>query len=131
VSLHFSHQESIRSLARPLCTAWSWLRRHLWIVLPLLVIPALGTFWTVGLPLSADGPTHLARVVLIDYHLRHGALYLRWLPEVMSGRGDPTFNYYALAAYYLVELAHLVAGLNFVDAFAAASALLILAGGCR
>ncbi|HEY3290714.1 MAG TPA: 6-pyruvoyl-tetrahydropterin synthase-related protein, partial [Anaerolineae bacterium] len=78
-----------------------------------------------NLPFGADTLLHLYRVVQLDELVRQGVWYSRWMPDLAFGYGYPLFNYYAPLAYYLVEVLHLL-GLDFVPAFMAASALLMV-----
>ena len=105
---------------------WVWQRP--WLALPLLAIPALWPFAKLSLPGSADGTLHLLRLAALDYHVRHGMLYPRWLPELFTGLGYPVLNFYGPLTYYLAELLHLI-GLDLVSALITAFAVLVLAGG--
>ena len=105
---------------------WVWQRP--WLALPLLAIPALWPFAKLSLTGSADGTLHLLRLAVFDHHVRHGMLYPRWVPELVTGLGYPVFNFYGPLTYYLAELLHLV-GLDFVSALMGAFAVLILIGG--
>lgn len=83
---------------------WAW--RRPWLALPVLALPALWPFFEIGLTQSADGALHLLRLVALDQHVRQGALYPRWSPELYTGLGYPVFNFYGPFAYYLAELLH-------------------------
>ena len=107
---------------------YRWLQQRLWLLLPLLAIPAIWPLLKLGLPLSADGTLHLLRVVLLDHHISNGVLYPRWVPELFTGLGYPVFNFYSPLAYYLAELLHLI-GLDFVAALIASFAVLIVFSG--
>jgi hypothetical protein len=117
-----------QSLGEAAKSVVAWLSRHLWLVLPLLAIPALWPFAKLSLTDSADGPLHLLRLVALDHHVRHGMLYPRWLPELFTGLGYPVLNFYGPLTYYLAELLHLI-GLDFVSAMIAAFAVLVLVSG--
>ncbi len=67
-------------------------------------VPALLPLAQTGYPYTGDGILHLFRAALLDYHIRHGVLYPRWLPELMLGQGYPVLGYYAPSMYYLAEL---------------------------
>jgi len=99
-----------------------------WLAIPLLAIPALWPFYQIGLPRSFDGGLHLLRLGMLDYHLRHGALFPRWIPEMMLGHGYPLFNFYAPGSYYLAEALHLL-GFSFYTAFMLAFVVVVLAAG--
>ena len=107
--------------------AMDWLSTKVWLLLVPLAIPAFTPFLTEGLPRSFDGGTHLLRIGRLDEHLRSGALFPRWIPELLLGNGYPVFNYYAPSTYYLVELFHLV-GLDLYYAFILSFCVLVLVG---
>jgi hypothetical protein len=115
-------QPRVRTLLRSVPT------QSLWVLLPLLAIPALLPFYTEGLTRSYDGGLHLLRISLLDRYLRQGILFPRWAPELLLGHGYPVFSFYAPAAYYLVEALHLI-GLDLYTAFILAFVLLILGAG--
>ncbi len=98
------------------------------VTLPVIAVPALWPLIIHGLPRSSDGRLHLLRLVLLDYHLRQGTLYPRWLPELLMGYGYPVFSFYTPASYYVAEFWHLV-GLGFYGGLAAALGTMILAAG--
>ncbi len=104
------------------------LHTRLWLAIPFLAIPALWPFYKIGLPRSFDGGLHLLRLGVLDYHLRHGVLFPRWVPEMMLGYGYPLFNFYAPSTYYLAEALHLL-GFSFYMAFLLAFVIVILAAG--
>jgi hypothetical protein len=121
---HTRLAEANRTLKR--VAAWGWARP--WLALPFLALPALWPFWTQGLPQSPDGPLHLLRLVLLDYHVRQGMLFPRWLPELALGHGYPILNYYGAVSYYLAEALRLL-GFGYQTALMAVLSLFILAGG--
>ena len=104
------------------------LSKYLWLLLLALVAPALLPFYTEGLPRSFDGGLHLLRLGMLDFHIRHGDLYPRWVPELILGFGYPLFNFYAPSSYYLAEAFH-VLGLTFYAAFIVSFSLLVLFAG--
>lgn len=108
--------------------AGHWLWQRPWVLLPLMVIPAMGPFLARGMPSSADGALHLLRLAILDHHLRSGVIYPRWVPELVQGVGYPVFNFYGPSTYYLAEALHLL-GLGFQQAMIASFGLLILANG--
>jgi hypothetical protein len=83
-----------------------------------LSLPFVRPFLTNGFPDSGDGLLNLYRVVALDYSLRFGDLWPRFLPAMHFGFGAPNFNYYSPLALYLLEGLHL-AGLDFSAAFLA------------
>jgi hypothetical protein len=80
--------------------SWFALR---FILLILLTLPAVLPFFLHGLPQAFDSGTHFARLGVLDYHVRHGEFFPRWIPEMQLGYGYPVFNFYAPAAYYICE----------------------------
>jgi hypothetical protein len=101
---------------------------RLWLLVPILAIPALLPFYTEGLPRSYDGGLHLLRISLLDQYIRQGVIFPRWAPDLLLGQGYPVFSFYAPGTYYLVEAFHLL-GLDFYNAFIASFALLIIGAG--
>ena len=57
---------------------------------------------------SHDGLHHLFRLVDLDWCIRGGILYPRWLPNLGFGYGYPVLNYYAPLSYYVAELFHIL-----------------------
>ena len=108
--------------------AANWLSGHLWVFLPLLALPALWSFVSVGLLRSADGRTHLLRLASLDRSIHEGILFPRWTPEMQLGFGYPVFNFYAPSSYYLAEAFHL-AGASYYWSFVGALASAVLIGG--
>ena len=99
------------------------------ILLCLLIsLPALWPLYSVGLPQSADGLSHLVRLVALDNLLRAGYWYPRWMPQLVGGYGYPLLNFYAPGPYYLGEAFHLL-GATYANAISLAYALMVLAGG--
>jgi hypothetical protein len=99
-----------------------------WLLLPLLALPALWTFYGEGLPRTFDGGLHLLRVGQIDALLRQGTLLPRWFPDLLLGFGYPLLNFYAPGSYVLIEVLHLI-GFSFYSAFVLAWAAIILTAG--
>lgn len=98
----------------------------LWLFL--VTLPSLSIFMRYGLPMTHDGLTHLWRIMYLDSYVRSGAIYPRWLPDMLLGYGYPALNYYASGAYYLVEALHLL-GFSLYNAFILAQCLLVLFAG--
>jgi hypothetical protein len=63
---------------------------------------------------SHDGLHHLFRLVDLDFCIRGGTLYPRWLPNLGFGYGYAVLNYYAPLSYYIGEVFHIV-GAGYVD----------------
>jgi len=63
-----------------------------------------------GPPLQAeaitDGPNHLYRFALLDWHMRHGDLFPRWFADLHFGFGAPVLNFYAPLSYYILLAVH-------------------------
>lgn len=63
-----------------------------------------------GPPLQADaitdGPNHLYRFALLDWHVQHGDLYPRWFADLHYGFGAPVLNFYAPLSYYILLALH-------------------------
>jgi len=96
----------------------------------LLALPAITPLLQPTLTRSADGLLHLYRMVALDFVIRQGVFFSRWLPDLAYGYGLPLFVFYAPLSYYVAEGLHLL-GLSAVGAFntSAALALLISASG--
>jgi len=77
---------------------------------------------------SHDGLHHLFRLLDLDWCLRGGVLYPRWLPHLGFGYGYPVLNYYAPLSYYAAEALH-VLGAGFVDSIKLTYALGFLGSG--
>jgi hypothetical protein len=77
---------------------------------------------------SHDGLHHLFRLLDLDWCLRGGVLYPRWLPHLGFGYGYPVLNYYAPLTYYAAEAIHLL-GAGFVDSIKLTYALGFVGSG--
>ena len=64
---------------------------------------------------SHDGLHHLYRLVDLDYCVRGGILYPRWLPNMGFGYGYAVLNYYAPLSYYVAQAFHIF-GAGYIDA---------------
>lgn len=93
----------------------------------LLLLPALSRWWLAQLPAGADTAIHFYRAVQLDWLIRNGVFYSRWLPDLVFGYGYPLFNYYGPLTYYLIVVIHLL-GLPFIPATLAVFALADLLG---
>ncbi len=76
---------------------WAWMLFAVFVLLPLL---------RPGLWASHDTFHHLFRSFDLDYALRGGNLYPRWLPNLGFFYGYPVLNFYAPLGYYLIVLVH-------------------------
>ena len=74
----------------------------------LLTIPAVLPLLQPGYFASHDGLHHLYRLYDLDWAMRGGVFYPRWLPNLGFGYGYPILNYYAPLAYYAAEVFHLL-----------------------
>jgi hypothetical protein len=63
---------------------------------------------------SHDGLHHLYRLLDLDWCIRGGALYPRWLPDMGFGYGFAILNYYGPLSYYLAEVFKLL-GAGYID----------------
>jgi hypothetical protein len=95
------------------------------VIVFLLLIPALQPLAQPALTQSSDGLAHLYRLVALDAVIKQGVLFTRWLPDLVYGYGLPLFVYYPPLSYYLAEIPHL-AGLGAVYAFNLSLALALL-----
>ena len=98
-----------------------------WLIVSLLIISAMEPFLTHGFLETQDIVNHLWRVVLIDWGLRHGTFFARWIPELVDGYGSPMLTFYAPASYYLAEFLHL-AGLALPSALLSVGGLWLALG---
>jgi hypothetical protein len=77
---------------------------------------------------SHDGLHHLYRLLDLDYCIRGGILYPRWLPNLGFGYGYAVLNYYAPLTYYVAQVFRLF-GAGYVDAIKLTYALGFLGSG--
>lgn len=98
------------------------------LLLALLSIPALYPLLTEGFPKTHDASVHLIRLHLLDEQMRAGNYFPRWLPDLMTGHGYPTFNFYAPMIYIIAEVLHL-AGAPPAYALTIMMGLLVLLAG--
>ena len=77
---------------------------------------------------SHDGLHHLYRLVDLDWCIRGGTFYPRWLPNLGFGYGYPVLNYYAPLSYYVAELFH-IQGAGYIDSIKLAYAVGFLGSG--
>ncbi len=87
-----------------------------WVLLTLLLLPATYVLWLPGLQTTMDGLYHKSRFFELDWLLRLGGLYPRWLPHQGFLYGFPTLHYYAPLIYYIAEFFHLL-GWGFLAAY--------------
>ncbi|NPA91389.1 MAG: hypothetical protein GXO55_08080, partial [Chloroflexi bacterium] len=79
-----------------------------WIILTLALLPATYYLWLPGLQTTMDGLYHKSRFFELDWLLRMGTLYPRWLPHQGFLYGFPTLHFYAPLIYYIAEGFHLL-----------------------
>lgn len=78
-----------------------WLRAA-WpfLLVVLLILPALQPLWQAGLQQTDDGAHHVFRLFSLDRALRAGHIGARWQAEEGFGYGFPVLNFYAPFSYY-------------------------------
>src|SRR5574341_214812 len=81
-----------------------------WLAVIALALPFAWPFMRGPFPDSGDGLLNLYRVVALDYAVRHGDLWPRFLAAMHFGYGAPNFNYYSPLSLYAIELIHLING---------------------
>jgi len=91
------------------------------LALLVALLPALSRWMLAYLPAGADTAVHFFRAVELDWLIRNGVFYSRWLPDLVFGYGYPLFNYYGPLANYLIVALHRL-GLDFTPATLAAFA---------
>lgn len=77
---------------------------------------------------SHDGLHHLYRLVDLDWCIRGGALYPRWLPNLGFGYGYAVLNYYAPLSYYIGQTFHML-GPGYIDSIKLTYALGFVGSG--
>ncbi len=109
----------------------TWLTTRLdwgYLIVIAFSVPAL---WPLVGPTylqSHDGLHHLYRLLDLDFCIRGGTLYPRWLPNLGFGYGYPVLNYYAPLSYYVAELFHIL-GVGFIGSMKLTYALGFLGSG--
>ena len=101
------------------------MRKRTALLLLISTIPVLLPLLRPGLWAAHDPFHHLFRAFDLDYALRGGNIYPRWLPNLGFFYGYPVLNFYAPLSYYLVVLLHWL-GLGFIAALKGAFALSFL-----
>lgn len=79
--------------------------KRLLIVLVLLCIPAFSLMLRPGIYTMHD--FHVFRQFEFDKCVKEGSLPCRWAPDSENGYGEPLFNFYTQAPYWLGEVFHL------------------------
>jgi hypothetical protein len=77
---------------------------------------------------SHDGLHHLYRLVDLDWCLRGGVLYPRWLPNMGFGYGYAVLNYYAPLSYHVGQAFHVFSA-GYIDSIKLTYALGFLGSG--
>lgn len=113
---------SMRKFLKPPGFDWGYL-----IVLG-LTLPVLWPLVEPAYLSSHDGLHHLYRLVDLDWCIRGGVLYPRWLPNLGFGYGYAVLNYYAPVSYYIAEILHIF-GAGFIDSIKLTYALGFLGSG--
>ncbi len=101
--------------------------------LPWLVVLGASLFAVLplarGIPRGHDIGLHFFRLVELDYLVRQGIYFSRWMPDLVFGYGYPLFNFYAPLSAYLALAWHVLGGLSFHASLSATfAACFILAG---
>ncbi len=99
-----------------------------WVVVTLLTLPATLYLWYPGLQTTYDGLYHKSRFFELDWLLRSGIVYPRWLPHVNFGYGSPTLHFYSPLIYYVCEVFHLM-GFGYLTAYEIMIGLGVVAAG--
>ena len=99
-----------------------------YLVVILLSLPVLWPLLEPAYLSSHDGLHHLYRLLDLDWSIRGGALYPRWLPNLGFGYGYAVLNYYAPLSYYVGEFFRLF-GAGYIDALKLTYAAGFLASG--
>lgn len=94
----------------------------------LSTIPTLLLLFRPGYFASHDGLHHLYRLYDLDWAMRGGVFYPRWLPNLGFGYGYPVLNYYAPLTYYVAEVFHLL-GAGYIASIESTFALGFLLSG--
>ncbi len=106
-----------------------WNRRlNPWLWVTVFLLPATYYLWLPGLQTTMDGLYHTSRLFELDWLLRLGVLYPRWLPHQGFLYGFPTLHFYAPLIYYVAEGFHLV-GFGFLASYEWMIGLGIVAAG--
>ena len=92
------HPRSMNRFLRATRFDWGYL-----VVLG-LSLPVLWPLLEPAYLSSHDGLHHLYRLLDLDWCIRGGTLYPRWLPNMGFGHGYPVHNHRAPLSYYLAEL---------------------------
>lgn|SRR5574341_342950 len=100
-----------------------------WLAVIALALPFAWPFMRGPFPDSGDGLLNLYRVVALDYAVRHGDLWPRFLAAMHFGYGAPNFNYYSPLSLYAIELIHLISRLDFPAAYRLAIVIYALFAG--
>ena len=99
-----------------------------YLVVILLSLPVLWPLLEPAYLSSHDGLHHLYRLLDLDWSIRGGAVYPRWLPNLGFGYGYAVLNYYAPLSYYVGEFFRLF-GAGYIDALKLTYAAGFLASG--
>ena len=76
------------------------------LLIVLLILPALQPLWQPGLQQTDDGAHHLFRLFNLDLAQRSGFPGTRWLADEGFGYGFPVLNFYAPLGYYFGLVFH-------------------------
>ena len=81
-------------------------RGLLWLILGLLLIPSFSLMLRPGIFTMHD--PHLFRIYEYSKCLNDGIFPCRWAPDSGKGYGEPMFNFYAQAPYWITAFFHLI-----------------------
>lgn len=88
-------------------------KRWLFVLIMLSLVPILD-LWKTGLPITHDGPDHVARIANFYQSLSEGNLVPRWAGNLNWGYGHPILMFLYPLPSYVASLFHAV-GFSFVD----------------
>ncbi len=87
--------------------------------------PVLWPLTAPGLAATHDGFLHVQRIIAIESMARQGGPFLRWLPDLAYGYGQPLLLYYAPLSYVPALFARLL-GAGYVASFELSGGLAVV-----
>lgn len=88
-------------------------KRWLFVLIILSLVPLLD-LWKTGLPITHDGPDHVARIANFYQSLSEGNVVPRWAGNLNWGYGHPILMFLYPLPSYVASLFHFI-GFSFVD----------------
>lgn len=88
-------------------------KRWLFMLIILSLVPLLD-LWKTGLPITHDGPDHVARIANFYQSISEGNLVPRWAGNLNWGYGHPILMFLYPLPSYIASLFHSI-GFSFVD----------------